>query len=166
MERDRPECQDCFTCFLHTGDVFLESLGGSNRAKLTVIRNNDWRCRAALRSHTVDITDPGGVVHVCTPDTEANTDNVTSRGDAGTRVSAYGDVSHAAGIACECTATDRNIAFADRIVKERVPPDSRVVAAGGVISKRTSTNSRVVITSGTASKGVTPDGCIVVACAV
>ena len=46
-------------------------------------------------SHPVDVTDPGGFVHVCTPDTEANTGNVTGRGDAGTRVSAYGAISHA-----------------------------------------------------------------------
>jgi hypothetical protein len=142
VEGDRPQCQDCFTCFLHIGDVFLESLGGSNRAKLTVIGNNDWRGHAALRRYAKDIAYPGGVVDVCTDDTEANTDNVTGRGDTGTRVGAYGDVSHAGSIVCECTATDRGIAIAG-VVKERVTPDSCIALAGSVIFERTITHGCV-----------------------
>ena len=125
MECDRPECQECFTCFLHPGDVFLESLGGSNRAKLTAIRNNDRCCHAALRSRAIDVTDPCAVAHVCACMTD--TDNVRGSSNLVPRVDAYRKVRVASGVEGECSAADCNIAFTSGISNERVAPESFVL---------------------------------------
>ena len=83
-------------------------------------------------------------------------------------VSADGDIGvTAVGIVCECTATDRNIAFTGGIVKERFPPDCCIVAAFGVIERAHSRPTAVLATpSRTASKSVAPDSCVVVTCGV
>ena len=38
---------------------FLNSSEGSDRAKLAAVGHDNWRRRAALRSHAIDVTDPG-----------------------------------------------------------------------------------------------------------
>src|SRR6267142_2134490 len=77
MERDRSQCQDCFTGFLHGGDVLLEPLRRDHRAQLASVGHNYWRRSAALRSHAKDIADPSGVAHICTRMT--NSDNLRGR---------------------------------------------------------------------------------------
>ena len=47
MVRDRLERQDCFTGFLHGGNVLFESLRGDERAKLPSVGHNDCGRSAA-----------------------------------------------------------------------------------------------------------------------
>src|SRR5207248_4164204 len=83
---------------INRGDILLEPLRRSNRAKLAAIRHNDLRCRAALRSDAIDATNPGRAAHVLASDIRADTDNITCSSDAATGINAQGRVVTAGGV--------------------------------------------------------------------
>src|SRR4029077_19901822 len=161
MERDRSESENGFTGFVHSDDILLKPLRGSGRAQLALIRHNNRRSEAALRSYTIDVADPCRVIHVlpyctnavnigrCTDvlcSEEADADIVvasrvvlkrlnTNRGVAETRrVDASGPSSDGRVFACICTGVGR----------ERAGAYGRVVISGGVGGERTITHRGVV----------------------
>src|SRR6478672_2781863 len=115
MEGDWFERQERFAGFVHWLDIFLEALGGSDRAELTGgVNENRHSVRRRLAK---DLADVAAVTHVLPGGANAN--NVIGREDTDSGATAQGRVVEAGGA-----------------VKERVTADGRVVVAGGVVEQR------------------------------
>src|SRR6185436_979726 len=113
-----------FAGFLHSGDVLLKPLRGGNRAQLSPIGNDNWRCGAADCRYSVDVLDPGGAAHVLTGTEE--TDHRVRGSDVVAGKGAQSDVREAAGI-----------------VRQRFSTGSDIPVAGGIVGKRVETHCRI-----------------------
>src|SRR4029077_11065013 len=163
VERDWSERHDCFTGFIHGGDVLLEPLRRGYRPQLPAVGHNHWRRRAALRSHAIDVGNPSRVVHVRASGVCADTRDVIGRGDTVASSNAQGGVEAAGGVGIERVLTDSRIGVAGAVALERTKTDSRVADTDGIVFERISSIGGVVIAGGVELERILTGGGVAVA---
>ena len=144
MERNWPEREDCFTCFLHGGDVLLKPLRGGNRAKLPPVGNNNWRCGATDCSYAEDVLDPSGAAHVVTSTEE--TDNRIGGGNFAASKRAQSDIREAAGVVCQRFSTGSdNTAVGSEALSSSTTPDGNTAVGSHALENNTTGDHNTAI---------------------
>jgi hypothetical protein len=132
-------------------------------AELASVGHDDWRRRAALRSHFIDVANPSGVAHVRTKDVRADTNHNASHVHKGTRASTQRRVAVSGDVGRERIITGGRVEGAGGVAKERVGPGGRVLVASGAIQERIDPGGRVVFTGGIGQERLEANGDIPVA---